>query len=144
MVRSNLLSIFNSGSTSDTLGFAEDFSKRLKAGDLILLVGEIGSGKTTFLNGVLKGLGSKRRILSSSFVLMSVYKAKRFNLIHFDFYRIKGRYDFLEIVEYLSGNNVVAIEWPYNIEPYIRFHPYVVRIYFIDENSRKIEVVKYE
>ncbi|MCX7905629.1 MAG: tRNA (adenosine(37)-N6)-threonylcarbamoyltransferase complex ATPase subunit type 1 TsaE [Elusimicrobiales bacterium] len=140
------LNTFRSLSKDDTLNFASNFSKTLNKGDLVLLEGEIGVGKTTFVNGIIKGLGSNELVISSSFVLISTYKTSKFNLVHCDFYRVCGIYDFNEIIEYLDGNNVVMIEWPYKIEKYISFSPYVVRIYFNNLNisARKIEVLKYE
>lgn len=143
-VRSKPLSIFESNSVKDTLNFASDFSKLLKQGDVILLLGEIGAGKTTFLNGLIKGLGSNKRVISSSFSLMAIYNTPKFELVHFDFYRIKGNYEISEIMEYVESRKVIAIEWPYDIERYLIFLPYVIEIKIKDETKRKIKVVKYE
>ncbi len=138
-----LLSIFESKSEKDSIDFAYEVAKNFKKGDLILLLGDIGSGKTTFLKGVLKYLGCKKTLTSSSFVLISVYRAKKTNLIHCDFYRINGKYSFDEIIDYLD-EGIVAVEWPGEIEKYIRFNPFVVKISIKDFNKRKIEVFKYE
>lgn len=142
--RLDLLSTFESNSAGETIDFAYNFSKRFKKGDLILLSGDIGVGKTTFLNGVLRYLGSKKKVISSSFVLVTIYYAKKLNLVHCDFYRIDGNYDISEIMEYLSGNNIVAIEWPYDIKKYVRFKPYLVKIKVLNLNKRLVEVYKYD
>lgn len=141
--RLRALSTFKSKSEKETIDFASDFARILKKGDLLLLSGEIGSGKTTFLNGVLKNLGSKRRVISSSFVLVSFYQAKRCNLVHCDLYRIGGRIGFDEIVEYLTGDNIVAIEWPYKVERFFIFKPYLINLTILDLATRMIEVFKY-
>ncbi|MCX7642073.1 MAG: tRNA (adenosine(37)-N6)-threonylcarbamoyltransferase complex ATPase subunit type 1 TsaE [Elusimicrobiales bacterium] len=138
------LNTFKSLSKDDTLNFASNFSKTLNKGDLILLEGEIGVGKTTFVNGIIRGLGSNEVVISSSFVLVSIYRTKKFNLVHCDFYRTKGIYDFLEIMEYLEGDNVVTIEWPYETERYKNFNPYIIKIIFENLNKREIRILKYE
>ncbi|MGC8866649.1 MAG: tRNA (adenosine(37)-N6)-threonylcarbamoyltransferase complex ATPase subunit type 1 TsaE [Elusimicrobiales bacterium] len=142
-VKRKPLSTFESKSAKDSINFAFELSKNFKKGDLILLVGDIGSGKTTFLNGVLKYLGSNKTVTSSSFVLVSIYQAKKANLIHCDFYRINGRYFFDEIVEYLN-DGIVAVEWPYDIKKYLCFKPFLIKISIEGINARKIEVFKYE
>lgn len=119
------------------------FSKKLKPDDIIILEGPIGAGKTTFIKGVAKGLGCKEMVISSSFNLMREYKGKNVNLLHYDFYRINGNYDINEIVENINGNNIIAIEWPYKIENYIEFKPYIVRIDFtLKSEVRKMEIFK--
>lgn len=142
-IKPKLLNTFESSCEKETINFAYQIAKNFKKGDLILLLGDIGSGKTTFLKGVLKYLGCKKTLTSSSFVLISVYDAKRTKLIHCDFYRIDGKYSFDEIIEYL-GDGIVAIEWPGKIEKYVRFNPFVVKISIKEFNKREIEVFKYE
>lgn len=142
-LKPKLLSIFESKSSQQTVDFAYRISEKFKKGDLILLVGSVGSGKTTFLNGVLRYLGSEERVISSSFVLITRYKAKKSDLIHCDFYRTEGKYPVEEIIDYLY-DAVVAIEWPYSENRYLRFKPFVVRITVMGVNDRKIEVLRYE
>lgn len=144
MGRLKILNILKTKSPEETKKKAFDFSLNLKPSDMLLLSGEIGAGKTTFLNGVLKGLGSDKTVISSSFSLMSVYKAERLNLIHFDFYRINGKFDFEELIEYMTDNNIVAIEWPYDIKKYFMFKPYSIEIKMIRNDEREIKIKKYE
>lgn len=140
-----VLNTFKSSSAKDSIDIAFKFSKNIKRNDLILLMGEIGSGKTTFLNGIAKGIGVKKRIISSSFSLIQTYSGKKLSLIHFDFYRINGKFDINEFIEYFNNNNnVVAVEWPYDIERYIGFKPYIVNIKMVGGNNRIIEIKKYE
>ncbi len=144
MARLKTLNTFKTNSCDETKKIAFEFAKSIKPLDMILLVGDIGSGKTTFLKGVLNSFGSKKNVISSSFSLMSFYKAKKMNLVHFDFYRIDGNVDYYEIIEYLRGKNVIAIEWPYDITNYFIFKPYIISIDIVSENKRRIKIKKYE
>lgn len=144
MAKLKILSTFKTKNSEDTIKKAFEFSEKLVGGEMILLSGEIGSGKTTFLNGVLKALGSRKKVISSSFSLMSFYKARKFNLIHFDFYRIEGRFSIMEVIEYLSQDNIVAIEWPYDIKKYSLFKPYLIDIKMLKGDNRFVKISKYE
>jgi tRNA threonylcarbamoyladenosine biosynthesis protein TsaE len=143
MAKLKILNTFKTETEEQTILKGYEFAKILKKGDLILLNGEIGSGKTTFLNGVVTFLGSKKRVISSSFTVMSVYKTKKMDLIHFDLYRLNGNIDYFMFMEYLD-KGIVAVEWSYNNKFYIRFLPYTVDISFGEKNSRIIRIGKYE
>ena len=143
MAKLKILNTFKTETEEQTILKGYEFAKILKKGDLMLLNGEIGSGKTTFLNGVVTFLGSKKRVISSSFTVMSVYKTKKMDLIHFDLYRLNGNIDYFMFMEYLD-KGIVAVEWPYNNKFYIRFLPYTVDISFGEKNSRIIRIGKYE
>ena len=143
MAKLKILNTFKTSSPTESISVAFDFAKNLKKSDVILLNGEIGSGKTTFLNGILRYFGSDETVVSSSFKILSVYKAKKFNLIHFDLYRLNGNIDYSMFMEYLY-QEVVAVEWPYDNRFYIRFKPYTVDISFWGKNSRIIKIGKYE
>jgi len=143
-VKYTTLNTFKTASPDETMSAAKDFARRLSGGDFILLNGDIGSGKTTFLRGVLEYLGSKKRVISSSFVLMRFYETKSLNIAHFDFYRTGGEFDYLELLEYANDKTVVAIEWPYDVSKYIRFKPYVVDIKLLKNDERRIVIKKYE
>ena len=101
-------------SEEDTIKLGEKIGKRLKAGDIVALCGDLGAGKTTLVKGIAKGLGVKDycRVNSPSFVIVKEYKGK-VPLFHFDIYRL----DTLKAIEdigyeeYLGRGGVVAIEW---------------------------------
>lgn len=86
----------------------------LKAGDLLALTGELGSGKTTFTKGVARGLGvaNPEYVNSPSFVLIKEYKGK-IDLYHFDLYRLDElcQMEYIGLQEYLNGDGIVVIEW---------------------------------
>mgnify|MGYP001082698108 CR=1 FL=1 len=143
MVRLKNLNTFKTKTEYHTIQIGYEFAKKLNKGDVILLNGEIGVGKTTFLNGVISFLGSKDKVLSSSFITMTIYKTKKLDLIHFDLYRLNGNIDYSMFMEYID-KGVIAVEWPYDNKFYVRFKPYVIDILFGNKNSRIIKIGKYE
>ena len=103
------------------------------------LVGDLGGGKTTFLQGFAKGLGIKEKILSPTFVLIRRYD----KFYHIDCYRIQKPKELLDIgfKEIISGpGNIVAIEWSDKIEKILPKTAIMIRFIFVEENTRKITV----
>jgi tRNA threonylcarbamoyladenosine biosynthesis protein TsaE len=109
---------FLTNSFEETRKLGKDFAETLKKGDAICLYGDLGSGKTTFIQGMAKGLGIKNRIISPTFVIVRCYKlqnqesSERF--YHMDLYRIGSEKDIegLGIGEIINDkNNIVAVEW---------------------------------
>jgi tRNA threonylcarbamoyladenosine biosynthesis protein TsaE len=120
--------------------FAQKFFKT--KGGVIALSGNLGSGKTTFLQGFAKGLKIKENILSPTFVIM-----KRFgNFYHFDCYRINKPEEILELgFKKIISNpkNIVAIEWPEKIKDILPKNTIYINFKFVDENKRDI-IINYE
>jgi tRNA threonylcarbamoyladenosine biosynthesis protein TsaE len=112
-------------------------TKQSKTAVVIALHGNLGGGKTTFLQGFAKGLGVKEKILSPTFVIQ-----KRFgNFYHFDCYRINKPEEILELgwEEIISNpKNIAAIEWPEKIKKYLPKTAIKIDFKFIDENTREI------
>lgn len=81
---------------------------------IILLTGEMGSGKTTFVNSFVKILGSKDQVSSPTFSIVNEYIASGFKIYHFDLFRLLHIKELQEIgfEEYLDGENYCIIEWP--------------------------------
>ena len=80
-------------SEEETILFAENFARNLKSGDVVLLSGELGSGKTTFIKGIARAIGiDQDEIKSPSFVIMNLYEG-RIPLYHFDLYRLENNED---------------------------------------------------
>ena len=112
MAQTKLLS--NSATQTQALG--KKLSALLKGGDVIALIGNLGSGKTTFIKGLAQGLGIKDIITSPTFVLMKIYKTKNKSikeLVHIDCYRVPGiELEAIGLGDYLNQpDKVVAIEW---------------------------------
>ena len=94
--------------------FAKEYAKSLRAGDVVLLSGEMGAGKTVFVKGVAQGLGIKDEILSPTYAYMNDYGGK---LYHYDCYRLKNgaQAEELGLTDYFGGKGVCFIEWAENI-----------------------------
>ncbi|MCX6722450.1 MAG: tRNA (adenosine(37)-N6)-threonylcarbamoyltransferase complex ATPase subunit type 1 TsaE [Candidatus Staskawiczbacteria bacterium] len=127
-----------------------DFAKEIlklptKNGAVILgLQGNLGGGKTTFLQGFAKGLGIKEKILSPTFVILKHFKIKNIkfkNFYHLDCYRLKDEKDILELdFKNIISNpeNIVAIEWPEKIKKVLPKNIVYIDFKFIDGNKREI------
>lgn len=97
----------------ETKGLGERLGRLLKDGDIICLHGELGAGKTTFVQGIARGLGVKEGFITSpTFVIVNEYKG-RLPLYHIDLYRLNSiaEIEDIGILEYLKGKGVTVIEW---------------------------------
>ena len=129
--------ITNSGQESIELGIT--FSKFLSKGDVIGLNGELGSGKTTFVKGVLIGLQYKEEVTSPTFTLINEYDA-RYKVMHADFYRdvnIK-RWINIGFNEMIYNSDIVLIEWSNLIPSLLPESFFILNFEHIDLNKRKI------
>jgi tRNA threonylcarbamoyladenosine biosynthesis protein TsaE len=130
----------NSAKETQELGakLAKEILKKPSKSALVIgLQGNLGGGKTTFLQGFAKGLGIKEKILSPTFVIQ-----KRFgNFYHIDCYRINQPEEILELGwEKIISNpkNIIAVEWPEKIKKYLPKIVIYIGFEFIDENKRDI------
>jgi len=122
-----------------------NFSKKLEVGNIIVLTGELGAGKTTFVQGIASGINVKSRIISPTFVLVRKHKGKlggkKINLYHIDLYRLEGTSDInsLGIEDIFEDvNGIFLIEWG---ERHVGIKAnYEVRIEIIDSEVRKISI----
>ena len=103
---------FTSNSENDTKQFAKNLASKLNIGDIIVLTGDLGSGKTKFTEGFLEFFGIQDEISSPTFNIVNEYKYKNIKIFHFDVYRLESVDEFYEIGgdEYFS-NGICIIEW---------------------------------
>ena len=103
---------FKSKSFLKTVEFGKKFGKSLAGGEVILLSGELGSGKTSLTKGIAMGLDIEESVTSPSFAIMNIYQGK-LCLYHFDFYRIEDESEMEDLLEgYIySKEGVTVIEW---------------------------------
>lgn len=103
---------FISKKEDDTILFASQFASYLKNGDVIVLTGELGSGKTKFTQGILKHFGLDDEISSPTFTIVNEYHKDSINIYHFDVYRLSDVDEFYAIggEEYFN-NGICIIEW---------------------------------
>lgn len=131
------MAIFISKSPKSTLKFAKEYAGTLKAGDVVLLNGEMGAGKTVFSKGVALGLGIEDEILSPTYAYMNDYYGK---LFHFDCYRLKdgGQAEALGLTDYFYADGICLIEWAENIKDVLPAKVKTVTIIKTGEDERKI------
>lgn len=108
---------FQSQSPEETRRAACELARELSAGSVVALYGELGAGKTCFVQGLAEGLGVVRPVASPTFVIVNEYPG-RLPLYHVDLYRIRSEAEALAfgLDEYLFGRGVTAIEWAEKIE----------------------------
>jgi tRNA threonylcarbamoyladenosine biosynthesis protein TsaE len=97
----------------ETINFGKEFAKRLKGDEVICLLGDLGSGKTTFVKGLAEGLGIREgyQVRSPTFTIVNEYPTQRGRLIHIDLYRVED-FD----VEQFVGEGIVVVEWARNLK----------------------------
>ena len=133
-----------SNSYEETQKIATDFAKTLKEGDVLCMYGDLGVGKTAFVQGLAKGLEIDEPITSPTFTIVNEYSGT-LPLYHFDVYRIADSDEMYEIgyEEYVYGDGVSVIEWPQLIDdilPEKRYDIEIAKDYDKGENYRTIEI----
>jgi tRNA threonylcarbamoyladenosine biosynthesis protein TsaE len=139
--------IIISTSKEATLAFAEKFAKTLKGGDFLAFYGNLGSGKTTFIQGLAKGLGIEKRIISPTFIILRHHKLSKGNFYHVDLYRTRSKHDLLgigldQIIQ--DENNIVALEWAGKMGEMLPKKRIDVKLEYLGDNRRKIAIKRYE
>lgn len=127
-------------SRKQTIAFAIEYAKTLKLGDIILLAGDLGAGKTTFVQGLAIGLGLDVEVTSPTYAYMHSYADK---LYHFDCYRLKSgaEAEILGLTDYFDANGICVLEWAENIAEVLPQNCKKINIQKVDENTREIEVL---
>lgn len=106
-----------SHSEKETESFGRMLALQLRQGDVLLLRGDLGAGKTAFARGVARGFGVTGAVASPTFTLLACHEG-RAPLHHFDLYRLESEHDFWDagLEEYVGGQAVAMIEWPEKCE----------------------------
>ena len=131
------MSVFISQSREETLAFAESYAKTLRGGDVVLLDGDMGAGKTVFTKGLAKGLGIEEEVTSPTYAYMNDYDGR---LFHYDCYRIESveQAERLGLADYFDMGGICVIEWSQNIAPLLPRKTKRVTINKLSENEREI------
>ncbi len=126
---------------AETMAVGRRLAGLLWAGDVVLIEGELGAGKTTFVAGLAEGLGVDEPIISPTFILMRTYPGL-LSLTHADVYRLEtlAEIEDLELTE-ASMDGVLAVEWGTAIEQWMPASHLVVRLLVEDGDSRRIELI---
>jgi len=139
-------------SQKETWDLAGTVAKKLKGGELIFLIGDLGSGKTTFAQGLAKALDIKEIVSSPTFMMAKKYKIKKDNhlwprqteLWHFDLYRLSDFKDFFDIggMEAIEENSLVLIEWPEKIKDRLPKPDMIIHLKNLGEDKREIKITQ--
>jgi tRNA threonylcarbamoyladenosine biosynthesis protein TsaE len=126
-------------SEEETAAVAREVATRLKPGDVVLLSGNLGAGKTAFVRGLAAGLGiDTEEVSSPTFTIVHEYRGGRLTLYHVDLYRLeKTATDELGLEEMGVGDGVLAIVWPYGLTNALP-GALVFTIDIVDYTTRKI------
>jgi len=113
------MATFISHSAAETESLGEQFGRSAERGLVIALNGELGAGKTQFVRGLARGLGSPARVHSPTFTLANEYGGGRLKLFHLDLYRLETPEQILSagIEDYLPPDGVLVIEWAERLQP---------------------------
>jgi tRNA threonylcarbamoyladenosine biosynthesis protein TsaE len=129
-----------SANAQQTEEIARTIGQRLKGGEVIVLISELGGGKTTFTHGLASGIGSTDNVASPTFTISRVYNGRDLDIHHFDFYRLTDpgviSHELIEAIE--NPKNIVVIEWPDLVEDVLPADRLTVEFKIIDDNVRNL------
>jgi tRNA threonylcarbamoyladenosine biosynthesis protein TsaE len=127
-----------SANAEETRAAGERLGALLEAGDVLLLCGELGAGKTTFVQGLARGLGYEGSVSSKSFVIMGEY-AGRVRLYHADLYRLEDPAQVWELgLDEISADGILVVEWPERAPEVLPEDHLEVRFTVISESEREL------
>lgn len=125
---------------NETIALGEKIAGLLKKGDVILLDGDLGAGKTTFTKGIGRGLGVKRVINSPTFTIVKEYHGDNVVLNHLDLYRLDGVGEDFDLEEYFNDESICVCEWPFQASDILPKEYLMINITRIDDNKRKFVI----
>lgn len=127
-------------SAEETRALGARLAALLKPGDVVLLQGEMGAGKSELARGVARGLGVLGPVPSPSFTILNAYDEGRVPLYHFDWYRISSPEEIAEMgmEEQLGGDGVALVEWSERASEYLPDRALEIQIRPAGENEREI------
>ncbi len=131
-------------SSDETIARGREIGRRLKPRVLVLLSGDLGTGKTTLAKGIVSGMGAatEEEVTSPTFTLVHRYDRGE-RVYHVDLYRISGRHDFetLGLEDVFSENAVVIVEWPDKLTLRVDWPVVRIQLEHVAEDSRRISIV---
>ncbi len=133
-------------SAAETRALGERIAERLRPGDVLLLEGDLGAGKSELTRGIARGLGVKETVTSPTFTILNVYESGRVPLYHFDWYRLESADELYELGmdEYLGGDGIAVVEWPGRCPEAVPDTAVRIRLETAGENERIIESGAFE
>ncbi len=140
--------LFISHNDLETRQIAGEFAHVLMPNDVVAFIGDLGSGKTTFISGLCAGLQVEEMVSSPTFTIINEYVGGKIPVYHFDFYRLQNEDDLLGLgfEEYLFNDGICMIEWANKFQEYLPESRYDVYMKALFENNlqtqREIRMVK--
>lgn len=130
-------------SPAETRALGCHLAAQLRPGDVLLLLGDLGAGKSELTRGIARGLGVSSPVASPSFTILNVYDEGRIPLYHFDWYRLNSAEELYEMGmdEYLGGDGVAVVEWPSRCPEAVPEKHLEVRIDPMDDCAREIALI---
>ena len=133
---------FHSKTPAETQTIGEQIGRQLRQGDLVALIGDLGTGKTCLTQGIARGFGvySNQIVNSPSYTLINEYDGK-IPIYHVDLYRIQNHDELLDLGldEYMEGNGICIIEWADKLESLLISYT-KIQITWLSEMVREIEI----
>ncbi len=129
-----------------TLRLGYQFGQSIKKGCIVYLEGELGSGKTTFVRGVLSGLGYNGKVKSPTYTIVESYDLGRCDIYHFDLYRLADpeELEYLGIRDYFTANSLILVEWPGKGQGFIPVPDVVVYLKYLTDGRNLTIIPKSE
>ncbi|MCR5348563.1 MAG: tRNA (adenosine(37)-N6)-threonylcarbamoyltransferase complex ATPase subunit type 1 TsaE [Bacilli bacterium] len=124
-------------SKEETKALGRKIASFLKPGDVVVLSGDLGAGKTTLTSGVGEGLGVNEEVLSPTFNILKCYFRGRIPFYHIDAYRLEGQHIEIGLDEAIEGDGACFVEWPQFIEPLLPEERLEIEIHNQGENDRE-------
>ena len=136
------MATFISNSPAETEAIGRQFAKDVDAGSVLALKGELGSGKTQFVKGLVAALGSGATITSPTFTIVHEYPGGRLPVYHFDFFRLEDRQSIarLGLDDYFFGDGISVIEWADRFPEFIPEQACWISFEIKSENTRAISL----
>lgn len=130
--------MFYSENEMELMDFGSQLGKLLKEGDILILTGELGAGKTTLTKGIAKGLDISQMIKSPTYTIVREYQG-RLPLYHLDVYRISDDPDSIDLDDFIYGGGVTVIEWG-NLLDLSLFDDYLEIVLSKKEDGRSLDL----
>lgn len=126
-----------------TFAAAKDFAAQIHPGQTVYLEGELGAGKTSFAQGLLKAWNYAGLVTSPTYTLVEPYSFPTFTVFHFDFYRLQDpkELEYIGIKDYFSSTHICLIEWPERAKGYVPKADWIITLEY-DQEGRRLRIEK--
>jgi tRNA threonylcarbamoyladenosine biosynthesis protein TsaE len=132
-------------SPDETHNLGKAFGQFLASGSIVAFFGDLGAGKTTFIRGLVEGIGliDTRNVCSPTFTFLNIYNGEKV-VFHFDLYRLPREEDFFSagFDEYFKADGICCIEWAEKIESSLPSHAFKVNFSHLGQKAREIEILQ--